>query len=204
MREYPGHDDALAADELPAWTFFRQWLKNPLATASLAPSGQQLAHAMVAQLPADARRVVELGGGTGVFTQALLAHGIPPEGLLVLELNDELHRLLQRRFPSVEVVHGDARNLVDILATTGFAAPGEIDAVVSGLGFLAMPRVLQREILRAVFAVLGPGRPLIQFTYGPRSPLPRSLLAELGIAVHRGGLALKNMPPALVYVYAHD
>jgi len=202
MSEFSGREGTLASEGLPAWTFFRQWLKNPRAMASVSPSGRQLAHEMVAQIPPHARRVVELGAGTGVFTRALIEHGIAPADLLVVELNAELHGLLERRFPGVGVVHGDARDLRAIVARTGFARPGEVDAVVSGLGFLAMPHDLQQAILEAVFDVLGPGRPLIQFTYAPRNPFPRSLLDRLGLEVRRAGLAWRNMPPATVYVYS--
>ena len=67
------------------WTFFRQWLKNPLGMAAISPSSRQLARQMMSELPRGARRVVELGGGTGVFTRALLDSGIAPADLLVLE-----------------------------------------------------------------------------------------------------------------------
>ncbi|HEU4664455.1 MAG TPA: phospholipid methyltransferase [Dokdonella sp.] len=181
-----------------AWTFFRQWLRNPRAMAALSPSGRQLTQAMIAQLPADARRVVELGAGTGVFTRALLAHGIRARDLLVVELNEELHGLLQAQFPDARIVHGNACDLAAIAARAGFEAA---DAAISGLGFLAMPRDVQKGILSAVFSVLGSGRPLIQFTYGPSSPIPRDLLAELGLSVRRGGIAPMNLPPAFVFVY---
>jgi hypothetical protein len=74
-----------------AWTFFWQWLKNPLRTAAVAPSSAELAAAMVAELPDDVRRVIELGGGTGAITVALLDAGIHADDLLVLELSEELH-----------------------------------------------------------------------------------------------------------------
>ena len=191
---------ATSAEASATWTFFRQWLKNPRATAALAPSSRQLAAQMVAQLPADARRVIELGGGTGVFTRAMLDRGIAPENLLVVELNEELAALLKQRFADVRVVNGDACELPAIASRERFAEDG-VDAVVSGLGFLSMPRTLQKSILEAVFAVLGADRPLIQFTYGPSSPLPRDLLAELGLSVRRAGVVLFNVPPATVYVY---
>src|SRR5688572_10585981 len=90
------------------WTFFLQWLKNPLGTAAISPSSRQLARQMMAELPKSAKRVIELGGGTGVFTQALLDHGIAPSDLLVLELNEELHQHLQRHSPHVQVACADA------------------------------------------------------------------------------------------------
>ncbi|UXI69876.1 class I SAM-dependent methyltransferase [Tahibacter amnicola] len=184
-----------------ALTFFRQWLKNPLSVAALSPSSRQLARLMVRELPADARRVIELGGGTGVFTQAMLEHGIAPDHLMVLELNEELHKFLQERFPEVAVVCGDARKLRELAEERRFIPEGTVDAVVSGLGLLSMPKTLQREILEAAFSVLPPDGRYIQFTYGPVSPVPRETLDALGLTVRRGGFALWNIPPASVFVY---
>ncbi|MEP7097338.1 MAG: phospholipid methyltransferase [Dokdonella sp.] len=202
--EFRGSSTIGKSDTLAAWTFFRQWLKNPRAMAALAPSSRQLARQMVAQLPAGAQRIVELGAGTGVFTRALLEHGIAQRELLVLELNTELYGLLRQQFPHSKVVNGDACDLDEIVKSSGFSQPSGVDAVISGLGFLAMPRPLQKKILAVVFAVLGPDRPLIQFTYGPLSPVPRDLLTELGLSMRRAGIAWKNVPPATVYVYTRS
>lgn len=183
--------------EPAAWTFFRQWMRNPRSMAALAPSGRQLTRAMMRQLPGDARCVVELGAGTGVFTRALLDRGIAPRELLVVELNPELHALLRGRFPEVAIVNGDARELRSIAQRAGFTRP--VDAVVSGLGFLTMPRDIQKQILEAVFAVLGDGRSLIQFTYAPTSPIAADLLEEVGLTASRVAFAPLNLPPAFVF-----
>ncbi len=190
--------------ESDTWTFFRQWLKNPMAMAALSPSGQQLTRQMIAELPHGTRRVVELGGGTGVFTRALLAHGIEPDDLLVLELNDELFKHLRTRFPKAHVVCGDARQLKAIAHDDGFLGQGMADAVISGLGLLSMGRQLQTDILRSAFDVLKPDGRLVQFTYGPKSPVSREILGELGLSVRRGGFAWWNVPPATVYVYTRN
>lgn len=184
------------------WTFFRHWLKNPLRTAAVAPSSAELAAAMVAELPDDVRRVIELGGGTGAITVALLEAGIRDDDLLVLELNEELHAHLHLRFPKVRVVLGDARSLAALAGDNGYLAAGPADAIVSGLGLLSMPPALQRDILVAAFECLRPGGVLVQFTYGPTAPVSDAVAAELGLRVRRGDFVLRNMPPATVYVYS--
>lgn len=183
------------------WTFFRQWLKNPLAIAALSPSSRRLAREMINQLPEHAHRVIELGGGTGVFTRALLEKGVSPENLLVVELNAELHRLLQHQFPEVKVVCGDARELDSIIEREAFGKGGGVDAILSGLGLLSMSRNTQRAILSAAFSALATHGRFIQFTYGPASPVSRELVNELGLHVTRGGVAWRNVPPAAVYVF---
>jgi phospholipid N-methyltransferase len=172
--------------------------------ASFSPSSQQLARQMVAQVPTGARRIIELGAGTGVFTKALLDSGIAPDDLLVVELNHELHELLRQRFKSSHIIRGDACDLTTIVQDNGFGDEHTIDAVISGLGFLAMPRATQKSILEAVFRVLAPDRPLVQFTYGPVNPLPRDLLVELDLTVRRASMAWLNVPPATVYVYTRN
>ena len=181
--------------------FIGQWLKNPRQTAAVAPSSPELAAAMLAEMPADTRRVIELGGGTGALTRAIVSHGITGNALLVLELNEELHSHLHRRFPEELLVLGDAAELPRLASEAGFLDAGPADAVISGLGLLAMDRELVTRILRAAFDCLRPDGRFIQFTYGPVSPVSDAVLDVLGLRMRRGEFVLRNVPPATVYVY---
>lgn len=185
----------------PRWTLLRQWLKSPLRTAAVLPSSAELGAAMVAELPPGACRVIELGGGTGAITEGLLKSGIPAAGLLVVELNEELHAHLQIRFPGVTIVEGDARDLREIAWRSRFLDGGTVDAVVSSLGLLSMPRDTQHAILHAAFACLADQGRFIQFTYGPNPPVAEGIMESLGLDVRRGDFVLRNVPPATVYVY---
>lgn len=194
------HSGEAALDLRSMRTFLRQWVRDPVRTASVAPSGRQLARLMVAQLPAGCTRVVEIGAGTGVFTRALLDAGIAPAQLLVVEINPQLADFLRVRFPEVPVVCADARHLETLIAEHG-VADAKADAVVSGLGLLSMNRELRTTIVRAAFGALTERGRFIQFTYGPASPVRRSERDALGLRVRRAGLALRNLPPASVFVY---
>lgn len=177
-------------------------MHNPRRVAAVAPSSRRLAARMVDELPPDARRVIELGPGTGVMTEALLAHGLAPDGVLAVELDPALHDTLRARFPALHLVRGDARHLGEL--ATGFAAPGEVDAVISSLGLLGMDEADRCAILSAAFALLRPDGRFIQFTYGASSPVSRAQLHLLGLRMRRGGFILRNLPPATVYVYTRD
>ena len=182
------------------WTFFRQWLKNPIGMAAISPSSPQLARQMMAELSDDTARVIELGGGTGVFTQALLEFGIKPADLLVLEWNEELHKHLQKRFPEANVVCGDAREIFNLAKPLDFAEH-KSDAIVSGLGFLSMPKQSQLDIVSAAFNCLKSDGRFVQFTYGPANPIAREVLETLGLSSRRASFTWWNVPPATVYVY---
>jgi len=183
------------------WAFFRQWLRNPLRTAAVAPSSRELALAMIAEMPPGASRIIELGGGTGALTRALLAHGIRGDALLVVELNEELHAHLHARFPDVRISLGDATELLELAELCGYLAVGRADAIVSGLGLLAMHAEMQQSILEQAFVCLRDGGRFIQFTYGPQAPVAQSVVDALRLTVRRGDFVLRNVPPATVYVY---
>ena len=169
--------------------------------AAISPSSKQLARQMMTQLPKPCRRVIELGGGTGVFTQALIDHGIALADLLVIELNEELHQHLAKQFPGATVVCGDAGNLFEIANTHGFSGEHRANAVISGLGLLSMPRQAQQSILQAAFDSLHPEGRFIQFTYGPANPVTREVVEALELSARRASFTWWNVPPATVYVY---
>lgn len=143
-----------AEGSIPRLSFFHQWLRNPLRMSSITPSGRQLAGMMASAVPDHAQGVIELGAGTGAITQALIERGIYPQHLLVVEMNAVLHDMLQRVFPAAHVVHGDARQLMQLMAQAGSFSKRPVGAVVSSLGLLAMPHAVQHDILAAAFAVL--------------------------------------------------
>ena len=175
--------------------FLKAWLKSPLRVGAIAPSGERLARAMARVVPRRSDRpVVELGGGTGSITSALLRR-IPAERLIVVERDPELARHLRRKFPNVTVIQGDARQLDRELKALGL---GQVAAVVSGLPLMAMPKRIQREILDSCFRVLQPGAPYIQFTYSLFSPLPRR---EFGLSGRPIARVLQNVPPASIWIY---
>ena len=51
---------------------FKLWLKNPRKIGAVAVSSAELAAAMARQMPRGPGCVVELGGGTGSVTKAIL------------------------------------------------------------------------------------------------------------------------------------
>lgn len=177
--------------------FFLCWLRNPLQVGAVCPSGAALARRMSAQV--DPRRpgtVVELGGGTGAITQALLRRGIAPEKLIVIERDERLHRLLTTRFPHVAVLLGDA---VHVLAELRRKGATRVSTVLSGLPLSLMSERQQRAVLDAAFDCMGDDGVFVLFTYGPAPPVPRSRLARWALAARPAGTAWPNVPPATVW-----
>jgi len=176
--------------------FLRRWLKDPLKIGAIAPSGRDLAAAMARLVPIGSQDpVIELGGGTGSITEAVLEAGVAPSRLFVVERDEALHNLLVKRFPQVRILLGDAAELTTLLRPLGIS---RASAIVSGLPLLAMRDSVRDRIVEESFAVLAPGAPFIQFTYGLASPIPRRKLGVRGEVKSR---VLNNLPPASVWLY---
>lgn len=174
--------------------FFRSWIQNPLAIGAVAPSGRLLARLMATSL-SEGARVIELGGGTGTVTQAILDAGVRPEDLFVVEQNAQFVRLLKRRFPSSSIIEADATEVSERLD----AVRGSFDFVISGLPLLLFSPVQKTRLLSEAFELLGPRGLLHQFTYAGRCPIGRELRARLGLQSSLIGFAPFNLPPAFVY-----
>ncbi|HEY8268243.1 MAG TPA: methyltransferase domain-containing protein [Xanthobacteraceae bacterium] len=176
--------------------FLSSWLQDPLRMGAISPSGPELARAIAAEVDLSIPGpIVELGPGTGALTTALLARGIAPERLVLVEYNPQFCELLKKRWPGINVVRGDAYRLRQTLADV---VPGTFAAVVSGLPLLTRPLIARVRLLETAFRLLSPGAPFIQFSYGPVAPIPPR---PGRYAIGSSPRIWRNFPPARVWVY---
>jgi phosphatidylethanolamine/phosphatidyl-N-methylethanolamine N-methyltransferase len=175
--------------------FFRAWLRDPFRVAAVAPSSRWLAAVMTAEITPAVAPIIEFGPGSGVFTRALLARGVPEEQLTLIESSGEFATLVSARFPAARVLRIDASSLRRLELFDQQRA----GAVISGLPLLSMPPKKLIAILKGAFHHLRPDGALYQFTYGPTCPIPRRLLDRLGLKATRIGGTCANFPPAMVY-----
>lgn len=175
--------------------FLKRWLRNPLRLGAVAPSSQRLVSRVAQHVRLNPDEyVIELGGGTGRLTKAILNHGIPADKLIVLELDGELCQYLRKTFPDVTVLEADACEMASLLSDK----IGKVTTVVSGMPISTMPRDVQRRIVIAVFQMLRAGGEFIQFSYHPVSPISAK---KLGLEKKLLGLTVRNIPPATIWKY---
>jgi phosphatidylethanolamine/phosphatidyl-N-methylethanolamine N-methyltransferase len=182
----------MSADTL---TFFRAWLSDPLRVASVVPSGERLAELITRDIDPARGPVLELGPGTGVFTQALVRRGVRPADLTLVELGTEFADILALRYPEATIMRMNAASLPRLR----HPAPRLHGAAISGLPLLSMPPAKVLRILAGTFRLLAPHAGLYQFTYGWRCPAPVQVLNRLELKVGRIGGTFANFPPAAVY-----
>jgi phosphatidylethanolamine/phosphatidyl-N-methylethanolamine N-methyltransferase len=179
--------------------FLLSWFERPLLTGAVMPSGRILAQTMASYVdPAEPGPVIELGPGTGPVTEALLARGLPPERLVLVEYGQDFCNLLRKRFPGATVVRADAYAIGEAV---GSVLKEPAAAVISGLPLLTKPPEVRMRLLRAAHDLMRPGAPFVQFTYGVKSPIPPMMS---GAVVTRSSQVWRNLPPARVWVYRRE
>lgn len=174
--------------------FLGRMLRRPARIAAVSPSSSALARQMTHDVGPQAGAVVELGGGTGKITEAILTRGVAPERLAVYETEPAFVALLRHRFPGVQVLAADAREV----ATTPLP---EVGAVISGLPLLGFPSRVQHQIVEGAFRLMRPGGIFVQFTYGWRPPVDRPVRRALGLCWTASRWVIGNLPPARVYTF---
>jgi len=176
--------------------FTREIWANPRAMGAACPSAPALASAMAARVPLNREGlVVELGGGTGAVTAALLKHGVPPWKLAVVERSPTLAAHLRQRFPQLRIIQGDAAQLTHLLDRDRHRGIGSI---VSSLPLRSLPPPVTRAISQQFETLLPSGGLLIQYTYDLRGTRARWLPG-----FHRlsSKIVWSNLPPARLEVF---
>lgn len=177
--------------------FLSLWLQKPLQIAAVTPSGKRLAQVMAALVDFDRPGpVLELGAGTGGLTRGLLEAGCPRERLIAVEREPKLAVALERSFPGIATIVGDATALGGHVARLGV---DRLCAVVSSLPIKWFPVAAQRAVVEPCLALLGPGGAFLQMTNAFASPIA---IRPLGIAGARVAYVWRNLPPAQIWAYS--
>jgi phosphatidylethanolamine/phosphatidyl-N-methylethanolamine N-methyltransferase len=139
--------------------------------------------------------VLELGPGTGVVTRAILQRGVKPQNVYAVEYSAEFADHVRRTQPGVNVIEGDA---FDLGTTLGDKAGLTFDCAISAVPLLNFPMIRRVAYINDLLDRLPPGRPVIQITYGPLSPVP----ARGGeYTVEHFDFVIRNIPPAQLWLY---
>ncbi|HKA08142.1 MAG TPA: methyltransferase domain-containing protein [Gemmataceae bacterium] len=176
------------------WLVLRKFVSNAKSVATVAPSSRFLSRAILRGIDwSKTRCVVELGAGTGPVTQQLVKVAPPGVRLIVNEFDSDFCRVLRSKFPTVDVVEGDALALADMLAKRGIT---RVDYILSGLPLTHFSESDRAAVIDQSGAVLDPGGEFRQITTAPW--LYRSLYRRYFRDVSFR-LVMRNIPPGGIY-----
>lgn len=176
-------------------SFLKQFWKEKKMVGAMAPSSRFLAKKMLENIDfSQAKVLVELGPGTGVFTDKILEKMAPDAVLLVFELHDAFCIQLQNRISDkrVHIIHDSAEKIEEYLVKHEL---GKADVVISSLPLANFPQELRNSILQASHKSLTEVGKYIQFQYSLQSKKHiKKVFNEVSI-----DFTPLNFPPAFVY-----
>lgn len=182
--------------------FLGQFLRRPGSIGSVVPSSSELAELITdAAGVSKGHVVVEIGPGTGPFTEVILRKLPPGATFFAIEFNETFVKLLREKFPQAQIHHDSAVNIGRLLQAHG--QPG-CDVIVSGLPFASFESEMQDQVLAAVKGALVEGGVFATFAYwqGLMVPQGRRFRRRLGdefSEVTTTKTVWTNVPPAFVY-----
>jgi len=175
--------------------FLKEFIKERRVVGAVNPSTKALGEKMLENVDfKESKLIVELGPGTGVFTDLIIDRMREDAKLLVFELNDNFFESLDARIddPRVQVIHDSAEHVDKYLNEE---EQKQVDAVISSLPLTVFPEKLRHTVLDEAYACLKDSGVYTQFQYSLQAKkLLESRYKNVNIK-----FTMKNFPPAFVY-----
>lgn len=175
-------------------SFAKTALLHPRSVGAILPSSHFLAESMAQCIDRNQTGfVLELGPGTGVITRAILQSGIPAKQLIAVELSVDFATELQKEFPDILIIHGDALHLSELIKNKN-----PVNTIISALPLRNFPNEDRDNILAEIQKVLAPQGKFIQFSYAIKDD-PKYY--PQGMTLINSFIVWRNLPPARVNVF---
>jgi len=173
--------------------FFINFIKNPFQNASIIPSSKYSSLAMVKNIDfSKIKTVIELGPGTGCFTEEIVKKCDPKTKIILVEIEKSYINILKRKFGDRVIIENTSAQLLDkILIKHGIK---KVDLIISGLPF-SLPSKVFKKIITTIENQTKKGAIFRFFTYTP--PLMKKYYQQ--IPIKNQSFVFRNTPPLWVY-----
>ena len=182
--------------------FAKQVAQQPQSTGAIAPSSKVLAKQVVDNADLSrAQTVIELGPGTGAFTEEILEQLAPDTFFFALELNRVFVEATRSRCPNARVYHDAALSLPIHLQRN---KRSHADCIVSSLPWTIFNEAEQDNILDVITNSLKPGGVFVSIVYLGANFRSRGRCFINNLNVHFSSVnhtrtVWRNLPPAKIY-----
>lgn len=176
--------------------FFKGMMQGPKTVGAIVPTSSVTAKRMASVIDVTSGLpVLELGPGTGVITKQILARGVSPEKIVSVEYSRDFYERLVEDYAGVNFIHGDA---FDLKTSLGAFADQTFDCVISAVPMLSFPMEARIQLLEDLLSRIPEGRPVVQITYGPVSPI---IAKPDRYHIQHFDFVVRNIPPAQLWIY---
>ena len=183
--------------------FIREFIKSPSQTGSIAASSKHLAKAIVKHAKVhDAQTILEIGPGTGAFTETITRNKKNDADFVAVEFNKKFCNILQTKFPNIIIENDSVENISKILARHSME---NVDAIVCSLPWAVFSSEYQDKLIQGIYDSMSPGAKFCTFAYIQGAFLPAGFRFKRKIdsifsTVKKSRIVWLNIPPAFVYI----
>jgi len=177
--------------------FLKNAMLKPKQISYVFPSSRALIHSIAERSGLDkAKRIIELGPGTGGTSQGFLKEMQADAQLCAVEINKDFVKYLKKTIQDkrFKVKHEGAQNLANILKKLNWDSA---DVIISGIPFSTLPKGMGKGIMHSIYNSLKPDGLFVAYQFRDRV----STLATPIFGHTKSHLELKNFPPMRIYVW---
>lgn len=173
------------------------FLKNIKHTGAVLPSSKYLANDIVEMLEdillkksANPLRILEIGPGTGIFTERISSLIRPVDKFDVVELNDHFFQLIKSKYakPNVKVIHGDILQ---------YEPAYTYDIIISSVPFESLPSEISEKIWQKKLELSHDGTYITYYKYVNfnrfRCKFEKEVVKQFQVD---DKVVIRNLPPA--------
>jgi phosphatidylethanolamine/phosphatidyl-N-methylethanolamine N-methyltransferase len=193
-----------------ARNFMIRFFQSPTTVGAIAPSSKWLAEKMVTYIPLNKHspiNIMELGPGTGPFTELIIKMKKDSDRLDLIELDESFCKLLRKKFGNHPNVH------IHCVSITDWKPEYRYDAIVSGLPLNSFSPDMVQKIITKLKSLTKNGGVISAFDYPALNFRSSLLRGNAKIALKKvlqikdefykqhgfaQNFVLRNIPPARV------
>ncbi len=185
-----------------ALKFMKRFIYKPVSVGAIIPSSQGLSELITSSpMLGRANVVVELGAGTGVFTEKILQRVKKDASVFTFEIDPLLAELTQKRCQNAVVINDSALNLKKYLHQYNIKSA---DIIISSLPCAGFNKIFQYRLLKTIADSLSEGGEFLTFTYLHAKLLPggksfKKIISRKFQSLQVSKPVWTNFPPAVVY-----
>ncbi|HOP23281.1 MAG TPA: rRNA adenine N-6-methyltransferase family protein [Gammaproteobacteria bacterium] len=177
--------------------FLKNAIFKPKEIAYVFPSSRALIRSIAIRSGlSEAKKIIELGPGTGGTTKGILSEMREDAKLCAVEINKNFVEFIKKNIPDerLSVCHDGAQNLAEIIKQQGWQ---HADVIISGIPFSTLPKGMGEEIMQSIYENIRPSGLFVAYQFRDRV----GKLATPVFGEPSSYLEIKNLPPMRIYVW---
>ncbi|USO00703.1 MAG: hypothetical protein H6845_02745 [Alphaproteobacteria bacterium] len=146
--------------------FVQRWIFHPKQMGTFLPLPSKVGRILVSSLPtlSESDYILEIGSGTGALTKFLYHNPKLSKNLICAEIDSELCKILNKKFPDAKIINKSA---ADLDLTLDQSLLNRIKIIVSSVPFTCINQDSKDKIMKICSQLLNNGASMFHISYNP-------------------------------------